>query len=232
MGKFNPITNPFGDNFAEGAAGGLADPMGEDSIAGATSRLLGLRTPSEALADISGQTAADAQRTAAELQEKFGREALAESEAAQLALEETLAPFVGFGVGQIPRLQALFGGNTAESIAASKPIMDLTKFARDRIASNPALQGIDPGIIDRAALTTGANLLSRERSDLEQAIRLGQASAAQRAAGQTETGRFGADLLTQIGNLRAAGGIGAAQSMGQGAQNIVGIGTTLAEAFR
>jgi len=117
-------------------------------------------------------------------------------------------------------------------MASSQPVMDLTKFARDRISSNPALKGVDPEIINRAALTTGADLLAKEQTELEQAIRIGQASAAQKAAGQTQTGAIGTDLLSQIGNVRAAGGIGRAQALGQGAQNIVGAGSGLVSAFR
>jgi len=214
---------------------GFLDPLtpdGDEDPASRLSREAGLRTPKEATEDFTGVTAANAALEGARLQEQFGREALAESERAQLELEETLAPFVGFGVDRIPQLQSIMGGNTADRMAASQPVMDLTKFARDRISANPALKGVDPEIINRAALTTGADLLAKEQTELEQAIRIGQASAAQKAAGQTQTGAIGTDLLSQIGNVRAAGGIGRAQALGQGAQNIVGAGSGLVSAFR
>lgn len=55
------------------------------------------------------------------------------------------------------------------------------------------------------------------------------AQLGENAAARSGTGS--ADLFTQIGNAQAAGGIGAAQSYGQGAQNIAGIATAIGSMF-
>lgn len=61
--------------------------------------------------------------------------------------------------------------------------------------------------------------------------RLGQSSAAQTAAGAGQTGSAISSLLGQAGNAMAAGGMGAAQSYGMGAQNMVGLAGLFANIF-
>ena len=192
---------------------------------------LGIDTPQELLESFSGQTGADAARTAAEIQEALGREGLLEQETSQRRLEETLAPFVGFGTDVLPELQNLFQPTVAQSADASQNITDLTAFADQMILDNPAINPNTQSILDMGSLLNAPNLLSRERGDLLSAARLGQASAAQQAAGGLQTGQNRVDLLTQIGNTQAAGGIGAANALGQGASNIAGLGTTIASRF-
>lgn len=213
---------------------GLTSPLdlgGKGDPASLVSRELGLRTPGEATEDVSGITAANAAAEAARLQEEFAREALTEQDISQRRLEETLAPFVQFGTGLIPSYEGLFQGDVASSAAASPNITDLTAFADQLIMDNPAINPNARSILDTGALLNAPNLLSRERGDLLSALGLGQASAAQQAAGGLQTGQNRVDLLTQIGNVQAAGGIGQAQALGQGANNIVGLGTTLAQQF-
>jgi len=202
--------------------------MGGGTLQG---ELLGIDTPVELLENLSGSKGAEAARTAAELQEQFGREALTEQDIAQRRLEETLAPFVGFGTDILPEFQNLFGGNVAQSAAGSQNITDLTRFVDDMILDNPSINPNARSILDMGALLNAPNLVSRERGDLLSGIGLGQASAAQQAAGGLQTGQNRVDLLSQIGNVQAAGGIGAAQAFGQGGENLVGLGTTLASQF-
>jgi len=185
----------------------------------------GLRTPGQAAEDISGITAARAQQEAQALQEQFGREAIDAQRLAQLRLEETLAPFVQFGMGFLPRFEGLMGG-------VDPVVTDLTRLADQAILGNAALNPAAADILARNQPLVAQSLMSRERGDLLAALGLGQASAAQQASGELQTGGARQDLLTQIGNVQAAGGIGQAQSLGQGSQNLVGLGTTLAGLFR
>lgn len=215
----------------EEAVTGPLDLGGKGDPASLVSEGLGLRTPGEATEDVSGITAANAAAEAARLQEEFAREALTEQDISQRRLEETLAPFVQFGTGLIPSYEGLFQGDVASSAAGSQNITDLTAFADQLIMDNPAINPNARSILDTGALLNAPNLLSRERGDLLSALGLGQASAAQQAAGGLQTGQNRVDLLTQIGNVQAAGGIGQAQALGQGANNIVGLGTTLAQQF-
>ena len=203
----------------------------DEDPASNASRALGLRTPGEALADISGITGAAAAREGARLQEELAREGLLEQDIAQRRLEETLAPFVGLGTGLIPGFEQLFQGDVGSSIAASQNITDLTSLADQMIMDNPAFNPNAPSLLREGALLSGTDLLSRERGDLLSALGLGQASAAQQAAGGLQTGQNRVDLLSQIGNVQAAGGIGAAQALGQGGQNIAGLATTIGQQF-
>jgi hypothetical protein len=201
-------------------------PDGDEDPASRVSRAAGLRTPGEALKDISGQTGVEAIKEGQRLQEQFAREALSEQDLAQLQLEETLSPFVGFGTGLIGQTQGLFGPG------ASSPTLDqFSQSGMEQLRSNPMLRNISPGALEQQRLINDTDLLSRERGDLLSAIGIGQASAAQTAAGDITTGDRRGDLLSQIGNVRAAGGIGQAQAMGQGASNLAGIGSTVASAF-
>jgi hypothetical protein len=134
------------------------------------------------------------------------------------------------------RLQEEFGREALQQtvegqFGASPVLQDLTQFAQGQIAGNPALANLPQEYLDQSAMLTGADLLGRERGDLLNAIGIGQASAAQQAAGLMDVTGQRQDLLSQIGNVQAAGGIGQAQAFGQGAQNIAGIGTALAQQF-
>jgi len=181
---------------------------------------------------LSGRSGIEAARQAALIQEELGREALAEQEASQLRLEETLAPFVGFGVSKIPEFQRLFQPTVSQSIAASPTVSGLQDLGSAAVADNPFLANLSPQALEASQLRSGIDLLSRERGDLLSAIALGQASGAQEAAGGLQTGGSRADLLSQIGNVQAAGLIGGAQAGAQGAQNMAALGTTIAGLFR
>lgn len=215
-------------------SGVLKNPLSADAKdpASSVSRLFGLRSPGEAMEDVSGQTAVDAIREGQRLQEEFGREALQQTIEGQLRQEETLRPFKEFGQEIIPGQEALFQGTVAESIGGSPVLQDLTQFAQGQIGANPALANLPQDYLDQSAMLTGVDLLSRERGDLLNAIGIGQASAAQQAAGLMDATGQRQDLLSQIGNVQAAGGIGQAQAYGQGAQNLIGGATMGLSAFR
>jgi hypothetical protein len=71
---------------------------------------------------------------------------------------------------------------------------------------------------------TGQNVVDQQLNRQLPLLNIGQASAAQVGAG-------GSELLTGIGNAQAAGGIGAANSLAQGSQNVAGLATTIASLF-
>jgi hypothetical protein len=192
---------------------------------------LGLTSPGDLTRGLSGITAAESQIAAARIQEALGREGLAEQDITQRRLEETLAPFVGFGEAGISNLEQLFQPTVAGSIAANPTITGLQGLGSEAVAANPFLAQLDPAAMEQQQLIGGIDLLSRERNDILNQIALGQASAAQQAAGGLQTGAVRSDLLSQIGNVQGAGVIGAQQSRAQGAQNITGLGLTLAGMF-
>lgn len=171
----------------------------------------------------------DAIEQAQQAQLRLGRAALATQLESQKQFEETLAPFVQFGSQLTPQVQQLFGPDVASSV--SKPLLDFNQFSVDQINANPLLATVDQSGLPASQLISNIPLVSRERGDLLSAIGLGQASASQTGAGALETGRRRADLLTQLGNVSAAGGIAQANVGSQRSQNIVGLGTGLASSF-
>ena len=209
----------------------LGEDMFKDPQGGPVINRAGGRTPDQLLRDFSGLSGAEAARSAAELQEQLGREALAEQDLSQRRLEETLAPFVGFSTDLIPQFQGLFQPTVSGSAAANQNITDLTQFADDLILDNPAINPNARSILQTGSLLNAPAMVSRERGDLLSALGIGQASAAQQAAGGLETGLNRVDLLSQIGNVQAAGGIGAAQAFGQGGKNLAGLATTIGQQF-
>jgi hypothetical protein len=187
----------------------------------------GIQSPGEFIHNISGGAGADAVREGARLQEQLGREGLLVQEQAQRRLEETLAPFVGFSTDLLPRFEGLFASPVDDQV-----VTDLTQLATPGMEGNFGITPLAGDIMQQNNPLLEFNLSGRERGDLLSALRLGQASAAQQAAGGLQTGGARQDLLTQIGNVQAAGALGAAQARGQGAQNLVGLGTTIAGSFR
>lgn len=72
----------------------------------------------------------------------------------------------------------------------------------------------------QGAITSGQGLINEQLNRQLPLLNIGQASAAQ-------TGVSSLDALTGIGNVQAAGGIGAANAQAQGAQNIAGLGAAI-----
>lgn len=203
--------------------------------------LPGLRSVTDPLEDafktISGQSAEDAAREAARRQEAAANRAIDVQEAAQLRLEETLAPFVSaLGTDLLPQVSSLFGASAGESILNDPVLQSLQGDAERRILQNQAVQGRlstqeTSNALQDAFLRSGLGLLSQQRGDLLGALGMGQASAAQTGVSGAQTGANVGNLLTQIGNAQAAGLIGGQQARSQGLNNLIGLGSMAFNAF-
>jgi len=184
---------------------------------------LGIPDPGESLDAFSGKAGADAALEGARMQTELGREGLALTREAQERLQQTLSPFVGLGESAISRSGELFGGaegvlrDPAFKAAADKQeLLTLIGQAnRGRLGTGETAETLVSGLS-----RLGSDFLSRERAQALSPIQIGQASAAQQASSGLASGQRTGDLLTQMGASQAAGGIGAAQSFGQGSQNI------------
>jgi len=184
----------------------------------------------------SGQAGAEASLEGAQRQTRLGREGLQLNAETLRRLEETLAPFVGAGQDQIGRASELFGPGAFQSISQDPSFQaganrTLQSTLARQAAGGRTGAGETPLAIQTGVSNFGQDFLSRQRGDLLNALGIGQASAAQQAAGGLQSGQRASDLLTQIGNAQAAGGIGAAQSFGQGAQNTTGLLSTIGSFF-
>lgn len=72
---------------------------------------------------------------------------------------------------------------------------------------------------------------NRQIANLFNAVGMGQNAAALQGQGQQGVANNITDLTTGIGNALAAGGVGAANAYGQGAQNVAGLGAGLLSIF-
>jgi hypothetical protein len=202
-----------------------------DALFGEDNELSEFKRGTSLAQSLLGRDQEEAIREAQAAQDRLGREALATQIAAQARLEETLAPFVGFGTELIGQVDPLFGATAAESIAGSPTLTAFNELGMQAVSENPFLSSLSPEAIEQQQLINNIDLLSRERGDLLSAIGLGQASAAQQAAGQIETGARRADLLSQLGNVAAAGNIAQANIGAQRTGNLAGLGAGLLSAF-
>lgn len=197
---------------------------------------LGLPSVGDSLDAFTGVAGAEAALEGARSQTAIGREGLQINADALKRLEATLAPFLQAGQGRIGQASQLFGPQGAQTItqdpafqaAANRELQSTLaqQAARGRVGAGETPLALQTGLSN-----LGADFLSRQRGDLLGSLGLGQASAAQQAAGGLQSGQRASDLLTQIGNAQAAGGIGAAQSFGQGASNVTGLVGTVASFF-
>ena len=188
---------------------------------------VGLPDPGDVAGGFSGAAGAEAALEGAAAQARVGREGLQLNAETLRRLEQTLAPFVQAGQGQIGQASQLFGPQGFQAIQQDPSFQaGANRTLQSTLASQAARGRVGAGETPLALQTGltgfGQDFLSRQRGDLLSALGLGQASAAQQAAGGLQSGQRASDLLTQIGNAQAAGGIGAAQSFGQGSQNTVG----------
>lgn len=181
-----------------------------------------------------GISGADAAKEAAERQTAFGQEQLGHARDARQRLLETLAPFVG--VGSSMTESPLFGDQAVSHIAQDPAFQAALQQQQQQLLASQAARGRlgtaeTAGGLSSLSGQIASDFLSRQRGDTLGGIQLGQASAAQQASSGLGSGRQLADILTNIGNVQAAGSMGQAQAGAQGAQNVIGLATTLGSIF-
>jgi hypothetical protein len=184
----------------------------------------------------TGKAGADAALEGAQSQTRIGREGLQLNAETLRRLEETLAPFLQSGQNRIGQASELFGPQGFQSISQDPSFLAGANRVKQNTLAQQAARGRTgagetPFALSGQLSNFGQDFQSRQRGDLLSSLQLGQASAAQQAAGGLQSGQRASDLLTQIGNSQAAGGIGAAQSLGQGAQNTGSLISTIFSAF-
>lgn len=182
----------------------------------------------------TGVAGADAAIEAAARQAALGREGLQLTSETQRRLEETLAPFVGVGTGLLG--SDVFGPNAVQNIAQDPAFQAALERQQTQLLAQQAARGRlgtseTAGALSGLTSQLGSDFLSRQRGDILGGLQLGQASAAQQAASGLTSGERASDILTQIGNVTAAGGIGAQQARAQGANNVTGLATGLLSIF-
>lgn len=206
----------------------------------------------------AAQIQAQAATNAAQLQAQTADKQIAAQQAAAAQQRADLDPFVQQGLSFIPQQnqavaqsQALFGPNASQEIMNNPMFQALLDQSQTNILQNQAVRGRlgtgeTPQFLQDAALRTGFDVLNQERSAqlqnagfLANLVGQGQSAAAGQGAAAIQTGQgisntlgqstaMQNDLLTSGAAANAAGIIGAGNAYGQGAQNLISLGTTIA----
>lgn len=181
--------------------------------------------------------AADAARSAGDIQAQATREATEEQRRQFDVTREDLQPYRQAGRSALPGLTDLVTNPQAQrSFIEDNPFFQsLAEDAQNRIFSNQAARGkVGSGetaeALQNSLLLLGSDLLNQNIAQRQNLVGMGLGAA-------TRTGQFGAqatsnitDLITSGAAARAAGEIGAANAITQGRQGIIGAGANIGSA--
>lgn len=189
---------------------------------------------------IGGQAVAaerqkDAAEDAAKEQQRASERAIQSQEKAAATVRGDLAPFREAGLAALPRLTALTTDEAEqEKFLKESPLLGLisdetTRQLTARQAARGRLGSGDTATeLQNRLAVTGLGLLERQQGQLFNLATLGGNVAGQQATQTQQTSNAVSNLLTGIGNARAAGEIGQANAITQG---IAGATNIAASAF-
>lgn len=211
--------------------GSVTDALGS-GISVATG---GLIDGGDLLGSFTGENAADAARDASRTQVALGREAIEEQRLAREEFRELTEPFVAAGTESLPLLQQAISDPSSRVL--SNPFFQaLAGEQEQRLMASQAARGkLGSGetnmLLQRNLLNLGQQFAQQDIGNLFNLSTLGANIAAGQGSAGMQTAQTTGNLLTQIGNARAAGIVGEAQAEGQLLQNIIGIGSAAAPFF-
>lgn len=179
---------------------------------------------------ISAKQSASAARQAASAQYESTQAALERQAEQDAKTRADLAPYREAGEATAPGLTKLVNDpNEQKNFIQSNPFyQSLAKDATDKLFANQAAKGkLGSGgtaeALQNSLLLLGNELLSSDVARKQTLVNTGQSAAAQTGVlGQAGTSNA-TDLITQGGNARAAGIIGANNARVQGAQDLVNL---------
>lgn len=187
---------------------------------------------------LTGTTAANASRDAAEIQRQSGQDAIRSQERALAQIRGDLAPFRRAGRNQLAGLEGLINDPTQQlAFIQNNPFFAaLANDAQNRLFSSQAAQGkLGSGDtasgLQNALLLLGNDLVQQSIGNRFNMAAMGQNAAAQTGTMTQNASNSISDLLTGIGNAGAAGRVGAANAQTAGANNMMGAGLGLASIF-
>lgn len=203
-----------------------------DSLFG-TDDLAGTRALFDPL-DFAGTGAAAASQQAAAQQQAALEQALARAEESKRVAQGFFEPFQGLQQQGID--QASFLANPEEQFAflQNNPLFDLAleNANRQTLQGSASQSRVSAGdTLTRLAdnvLLSASPLIDRQRQDVGNLLNLGTNLASSQANIETGQSALAGDIVTDIGNVGAAGTIGASNARTAGAQNI---GAILAKIF-
>lgn len=181
-----------------------------------------------------GKDQAKAIERGTELQVAAGESALVETKEAAGRAQGFLDPLAGVGQQGIDQASFLTDPQAQFDFLQSNPLFQNALNLADRDTAAAAAAGGRLGAGDTALdfagnfLQQATPLIDRQSAGIRDLLNI--ASGTGRAQANVELG-LGSDvsnLLTDIGSVESAGGVGAAQAKGAAANNLLNIGLTLA----
>ena len=184
-----------------------------------------------------GGDAADAARQASQAQQAAAGNSIAFQRESRDLARSDLAPFVGFGQGNIDPLSQLLTPEGQANYLQANPLfqMFMDKANKASLSSNAAQGLLNSGNtlneLSTNAMMTGMPFLQNQQNQLFNAVNMGQSSAAGQANTALTTGNMISDLMTQQGNAQAAGIVGAQGARQAGINNLLSLGGQAGAAY-
>lgn len=184
-----------------------------------------------------GGDAKDAAEKAAKQQAASADQAIAFQRESRDLAREDLAPFVDFGSGRINELLALMTPQGEADYLKDNPLFTAaldsvnsatmkSQAARGKLGSGSTLQSLTDNY-----MATALPIVQQQKSNLLNAINLGQSSAAGQANTALTTGDAISNLTTQKGNVVASGIVGAQGARQNAFNNLLSLGGQLGGAY-
>lgn len=183
------------------------------------------------IGNITGSAPAKAAGQAAAQQQASTREAIAAREASAERAQEFLSPFGAPGEQGLEQAGFLTDPQQQFEFLQSNPLFGLAleqaqtgtqklAAARGRLSAGDTLADLS-----RNVLLQASPLIGEQKRSIAGLLDFGRGIAGQQANVEIGAGSQIAPLLQDIGNIQAAGTIGAANARAQGTQNLINLAT-------
>lgn len=180
---------------------------------------------------ITGSTAADAATDAAGVQAQASREALAELIKGKEEGQQFLAPFEVLGQQGLAQTDILTDPQAQFNFLQQNPLFDLAlqnanqqtqqaAASQGRLSAGDTLQQLSNNV-----LLSAQPLIGQQQQNVSNLLGLGQNLATTQANTALGVGSQAGNILTDIGNVQAAGKVSSANAKQQGLENIISLGS-------
>lgn len=187
---------------------------------------------SDIVGGLTGSTAAQAATQGAEQQAAATQQAIAAQQQAAVRGQEFLAPFAGVGQEALGQAGFLTDPQAQFEFLQQNPLFQLSldeaqrqtqqsAASRGRLTAGDTLQQLSQNV-----LLSAQPLIGQQQQNIAGLLDFGRGVATTQAGIEQGFAQQVSPLLQDIGNVQAAGGVGAATARGAGAQNLLAAGLT------
>lgn len=204
----------------------------KDVVNVATLGLVGEGPATDIIEGVTGKTAAEAALAGSRAQQTATQQAIAAQQEAAQRAQGFLEPFGQVGQEAIGQAGFLTDPQQQFEFLQSNPLFNLAleqaqtgtqklAAARGRLSAGDTLQDLS-----RNVLLQASPLIGEQKRSIAGLLDFGRGVAGQQANVEVGAGSQIAPLLQDVGNIEAAGGIGAANARAAGVGNLLNIGAT------